>query len=143
MDITDLKRRMAVKASSRRTPTKSSLEQEKPLKTQAKGQHGESSASVSPAFALPPPPDPAVSLERFLGKDLAPLPDDFENVLSWLKAANPDSIQTDLASGQRITNSRQFLASHITALEGLRQRPSSMLFAAYYRRAKSIAMRSS
>lgn len=142
MDINELKRRLAVKPSSRRTPTKSSLEQEKPLRTPAKGQLDKPSASVSPAFALTPAPDPGATLERFLVKDLEPLPDDFENILSWLKSANPDNIPTDLDSCQRITNPRQFLASHITALEGLRTRPSSMLFLAYYRRARAVVMRS-
>lgn len=141
MDIRALKRQMAVKPSKTRTPTKSSLEQEKPLKTQARGQQDEAKPSESPVFPLTPAQGPSDSLERFVLKDPTPLPDDFEDVMARLKSANPDSIPTELDASQRITNPGQFLASHITALEGLRSRPGSMLFAAYYRRASALVMR--
>ena len=142
MDINAFLKRKPIQRPKPSPPSEPRLVTEKPRITPAKGQQSSSSAIESTGFVLRrSSSDVPTSMERFIPKDIAPLPEDFDRVLDIFRAAHPENIPTDLGQGETITDPARFIKSHLETLELLRTRPSSMVFRAHVRRARLIALR--
>lgn len=139
MDIRAFIARKAPKRSEPPAPGKVALEPEKPRITPARPQQTGGTAGSRQPFVLQEREyTPKRDLERFTPKDITPLPEDYDQVLQALTAANPETFPRELGQGQTITNPARFITTHIQALQTLRSRPGSMLFSSYYRRARAV-----